>query len=297
MMFELSDSLSRDIIHALENQEQTFLVDAEKNELVPVTDGLKSDDERYYSLPEWTSEEGFNLRKNFADQLNSPVVKEQLSEVLHSGRGVFRNFRNVLREYPEVDKLWHKFKNQEMLDFVGQWYNVLREVWGLEKLDILTESDEDLVHDDFTFQEYSSQTDKEDIIRNTFAILNGSDECLPPEIGSALNSIWKNQFDADAVSMSGFVCRSVTEDFAGCILVKPVSSVQENVILLTNFFVSERYRGLGIGAELLSMLVTDLKVRNKTWLILPNLIIPKIIEPLLTRTGFQKIDFGYLLKL
>ena len=100
MTFTLTESLSDEIQSALENQEQQFLVDAKQNKLVEKTDGLTGDDDFFYDLPEWDSAAGFKLREDFVSKLNSPLAHEALQEVLHSGRGLFKNFRNVIKDYP-----------------------------------------------------------------------------------------------------------------------------------------------------------------------------------------------------
>ena len=97
MTFTLTESLVDEIITALENQEQQFLVDAAQNKLVQKTGDFKEDDELFYALPEWDSAAGFKLREDFVTKLNSPLAHEALQEVLHSGRGVFKNFRNVIK--------------------------------------------------------------------------------------------------------------------------------------------------------------------------------------------------------
>ena len=95
MVFPLTESLFADILNALENQEERFLIDAESRTLVHA-DGITSDGIRYYSLPEWDSAAGFALRTEFAGKLRAPLAKEELQRVLHSGRGVFKSFKNVL---------------------------------------------------------------------------------------------------------------------------------------------------------------------------------------------------------
>ena len=178
-----------------------------------------------------------------------------------------------------------------MLEFVNEWYNSLREFWGLEKLDRIPESDENLIHDDFTFLEYTPAFDSE-IIRNLSAVLNGSNDNLPKTVSAAFNDIWKVQYETGSQNQTGYICHSLSDEFAGCILVKPVLEAQKNVI-----FVPERFRGLGIGSELLFMCVSKLKSDEEKWLVLPNIIIPEVIKPLLLRTGFEQIDFGFLLKI
>ena len=297
MTFALTESLVDEIIAALENQEQQFLVDAAQNKLISKTDGLKGDDESLYELPEWDSASGFKLRENFVSNLNSPLAHQALQEVLHSGRGVFKNFRNVIKTYPEVEKKWHIYKNKKMMCYVNDWYNNLREVWGLEKLDYVPEADDNLVHDDFSFTAYNQQNAKE-LVLHMNAAFRERNENLSPELSQAIYNIWLEQFElAESKGELGFICRSFSNDFAGCITVSQVSKKQEKVMVLTSLFVPEAFRGLGIGTELINMCLSELKKLGKTWLILPNMTVPDYLESLLLRTGFNKIDSGFAAEL
>ena len=298
MTFSLTESLLNEIQSALENQEQAFLVDAAQTKLVEKTEGLKGDDEFFYELPDWDSAAGFKLREDFVEKLNAPLAHEALQSVLHSGRGVFRNFRNVIKDYPEVEKRWHIYKNEKMMSYINNWYNNLREVWGLEKLDYVPESDDSLIHDDFSFTAYESKSNKEELMLFMNAAFKARDENLDGELAQAIYNIWYEQFElAEAKGQLGFVCRSFSNDFAGCITAAYVSKKQEEVMILTNLFVPEAFRGLGIGTELISMCLSEFKKLGKKWLILPKMIIPDFLEPLLLRTGFDKIDSGYAVNL
>ena len=195
MTFSLTESLLNEIQSALENQEQQFLVDAAQNKLVQKTDGLKGDDEFFYDLPEWDSAAGFKLREDFVERLNAPIAHEALQEVLHSGRGVFRNFRNVIKDYPEVEKKWHIYKNEKMMCYINNWYNNLREVWGLEKLDYVPESDDSLIHDDFSFTAYESKSNKEELILFVNAAFKARNENLDEELAQAVYNLWYEQFE------------------------------------------------------------------------------------------------------
>ena len=238
MTFTLTDSLLDKIQAALENQEKQFLVAAAQNDLVEKSDGLKGDDENFYELPEWDSAAGFKLREDFVNALNSPLAHEALQEVLHSGRGVFRNFRNILKDYPEVEKKWHVYKNRKMLCYINGWYNNLREVWGLEKLDYVPESDDNLIHDDFSFMEYNPQIHRKELMLFVNAAFKERNENLGEELSQAIYNIWLEQFNAAASRGElGFVCRSFSEDFAGSITVSCVSDKQEKVMIMTSLFV------------------------------------------------------------
>ena len=297
MTFNLTESLLDEIITALENQEQQFLVDAAQNALIEKSEGLKGDNDFFYELPEWDSASGFKLREDFVANLNSPLAHEALQEVLHSGRGVFRNFRNVIKDYPEVEKKWHIYKNNKMMCYINNWYNNLREVWGLEKLDYVPESDDSLIHDDFSFTAYS-QENKKELLLHMNAAFRERNENLSQELSQAIYNIWLEQFElAESKGELGFICRSFSNDFAGCITVSQVSQKQEKVMVLTSLFVPEAFRGLGIGTELINMCLSELKKLGKTWLILPKMTVPDYLEPLLLRTGFTKIDSGFAAEL
>ena len=297
MTFTLTESLSDEIQSALENQEQQFLVDAKQNKLVEKTDGLTGDDDFFYDLPEWDSAAGFKLREDFVSKLNSPLAHEALQEVLHSGRGVFKNFRNVIKDYPEVEKKWHIYKNNRMMCYINDWYNNLREVWGLEKLDYVPEADDSLIHDDFSFTAYN-QNDSKELVLYMNAAFRERNENLSPELSQALYNSWLEQFElAQSKGELGFICRSFSNDFAGCITVSQLLQKQEKVMVLTSLFVPEAFRGLGIGTELINMCLSELKKLGKTWLLMPNITVPEYLEPLLLRTGFCKIDSGYAVNL
>ena len=282
----------------MENQDVEYAVDAEEGQLViSDSDGHEPDDERYYILPEWGPSDGFELREEFVNNLHSPLAREELQDAMHSGRGVFKNFRNVLKNYPEIDKRWHIYKHRFMSARINEWYNSLREIWGLEKLDQLPESDETLVHDDFSFKVYDSEADKKTILLNITA---GAceDETLPPDVNGAFYGLWRTQFEGSRIeNQTGYICSSISDEFAGCITASPLLQNQEKIVMITSLFVPEQFRGLGIGTELIDMCISRLTDCGKTWVIIPSTIAPDILQPLLTRIGFRKINSGYILSL
>ena len=122
--------------------------------------------------------------------------------------------------------------------------------------------------------------------------------CLCRYFAQAVYNLWYEQFElAESKGNLGFVCRSFSNDFAGCITAAYVSKKQEEVMVLTSLFVPETFRGLGIGTELISMCLSEFKKLGKKWLILPKMFIPDFLEPLLLRTGFDKIDSGFAVSL
>jgi len=293
MEFSLTDELVEQIISAMDNQETDFVMDAKNGSLVEAA-SVKVDDDNYYGLPEWTAANGFELREAFVNQLHIPAAKKELKEVLHSGRGVFKNFRNVLKNYPDADKRWHIFKHKFMSARINDWYNTLREVWGLEQIDYFSETDEDLVHDDFSFVEYKASENQQEVLFNTDAFLTDESVDLPKDLREAYYALLADRFRAyDAESQLGFVCRSQAEEFAGCITASVMTGKQEKTMVMTSFFVPETFRGLGIGTELINMLFQKLRACGKKMILLPNIFIPEFFEPFLIRRGFKKIRNGF----
>ncbi|MCI5606170.1 MAG: GNAT family N-acetyltransferase [Treponema sp.] len=295
MNFNLTDELSDSIISAMDNQTSTFLVDAAKETLIEQNNSVKSDDNFYYNLPEWSPSDGFSMRESFVNCLHAPMAHDELQSVLHSGRGVFKNFKIVLRKYPEVEKRWHIFKNKVMLERIHQWYNNLREVWGLERLDQLSEAEASLVYDDFSFCEYESDKNQEEVLFNTSAFLQDENQNLPSEIKCAIYELWSRQFkEADKTPQIGFVCHSYSEDFAGCITASQLFNTQKKIMVITSLYVPQQFRGLGIGTELISQCISEIQEKGNKWIILPAILAPEFLQPLLTRFGFEKTSSGYI---
>ena len=121
MTFELTDELADSIISALENQEKRFVVDSKSGLLAEKTQDFVCDEENFYELPSWDSKDGFDLMEGFVNELHSPMARNDLLNVLRSGRGVFRGFKDVLKSYPEVEKRWHFFKNRQLINYINRF--------------------------------------------------------------------------------------------------------------------------------------------------------------------------------
>lgn len=297
MFFELTEKLINQIIEALENQEQQFVVDSASSTLV-YKDSVECDESDFYSLPIWNSAKGFDLRQDFVSNLHAPLARDELQKILYSGRGVFKNFKLKLKEYPEVEKMWCSYKHQKMINFINDWYNDLREVWGLEKLNNEPEDTEDLIQNDFIFQKYNSKLDAKTILHNAYSDCTEENNNLPIQVCNAISELWQRQFlDGNSLEQTGFICRTLSNEFAGCITVAPISEKTTNIVTITSYFVTEKLRGLGIGTKLLSMCLSELKSLKKEWILLTYTIVPDSLQPLLLRSGFEKIGSGFLARI
>jgi len=152
MGFELDNILINQILFHMENQEGVFVLDTRKNQIVNSAN-IDNDDKNYIGLPEWSPKDGYRLMEKFTAGLNNPVARQELTAALNQNKGVFRAFRDVLVQYPEIEKMWLKYKEQKIRSQIIAWYNALREEWGLEPVGVEPEDTSSLVLEDFIFKE------------------------------------------------------------------------------------------------------------------------------------------------
>jgi hypothetical protein len=77
---------------------------------------------RYFRIPERRSSLAFQTKAGFAGLIENPVLKEKLSAALN-GKGAFRNFKDVLLDYPKERKRWHGYNAKELKKEIIQWLN------------------------------------------------------------------------------------------------------------------------------------------------------------------------------
>jgi ribosomal protein S18 acetylase RimI-like enzyme len=152
MNFVLTPQMIDKIGFAMEDQKEQYTVNVETGELTPVSGlGPGTPEETFVRLPRWGSAEGFHLMESFVTSLDNPAYREQLSRALTMGRGVFRAFKDVLKQNKEIEKLWFAYKERRLRGVIVSWYNANREARGLEKLPVEPEETEELVMSDFSF--------------------------------------------------------------------------------------------------------------------------------------------------
>jgi ribosomal protein S18 acetylase RimI-like enzyme len=152
MNFTLSPPVIDKIAFAMEDQKEKFVVDAESGELVPLSvAGSSPAEERYVRLPRWGPAEGFHLMESFVTSLENPAYREQLSRVLTMGPGVFRAFKDALKQNKDIEKLWFTYKESRLRAVIVAWYNANREARGLARLPAEPEETDELFTSDFSF--------------------------------------------------------------------------------------------------------------------------------------------------
>ncbi len=298
MQFELSDDVINSLIFAMENQKENNVFDSEQKEVVELDNDASNDTDRYYSIPEWTSIDGFKVMEHFVASLHSPLAKEALHEVLFAGKGVFRNFKDTLKDYPEVEQQWFTFKQKVLKDKVVAWYNVFRDSWGLEKIEGEPEETENLIFDDFMFREYDKTLDYEHVLQAEDLAEQSLSSTYEKEFATVVSILWKNHKSLlETVDKKTYVCTNISGDFSGLISVSPVPSPAKDSAIVTLFFILPPWRGLGIGKELFMHCLQELKKRKIHIVIIPEMLVPKTFTKVLLRSGFSKTPIGFMVDL
>lgn len=251
--FDLTSTLMGDIVDALETQGQHFAVDGTGG-LVAIGDGECAIE--CATLPKWGNAEGYAMREEFVKCLHAPFAREALQEALHTGRGAFRAFKDALASYPQVERLWHRYKRQQMESYVWAWYDSLCDEWGLEHLERLDDEDastrDDLLCEDFVFSTFDTPRDGKEAAA---AMAKGLSQSTPSNVAAAMASRWLKQcMTENAADAGGEMCRTLDGTFAGC--VTTVRDGEHGVVFVTGIFVTEEWRGLGIARALMEKVLS-----------------------------------------
>jgi len=71
------------------------------------------DDDRYFPLTPITSDEGYGIMQDFAALEQSDEIRGRLINALE-GKKPFRNFKDALAEYPDVEKRFYEYKGNRL---------------------------------------------------------------------------------------------------------------------------------------------------------------------------------------
>ena len=263
MRFELTPEIVDQIIFAMENQETPFVFDSET---LTVTEQSgegepKGEAARFILIPQWSSADGFQLMERFVATLRNPLVREKLRTALSSGKGVFRNFKNALKDHGEIERLWFAFKDREMKARVIDWYNELCDMWGWEHLRLEPEDEEEteeLVLSDFEFSEEDDHV-AELVRAHDREAWNEARPALPSALVDELYRTARAGRDPSSEDSLILSARTPSGDLAGFVwgvierLDAASGAREENLTLLRvlQLFVASEYRGLGIAKALI----------------------------------------------
>ena len=112
--------IPEEVMDALEEGESCEDLPAWELELLPQAKAIFEGSERYKEIPTRPSHEAYDVMVEFASDVKDGRVGSRLESAFH-GKGAFRRFKDTLREYPEIEKEWFKFKAEKDREMVKDW--------------------------------------------------------------------------------------------------------------------------------------------------------------------------------
>jgi len=250
--FRLTRELADQIVFGMENQDHEFYLDLDSQTVVPEPPDLSDDSERYVGLPPWRSVDGYNLMERFVASLRNPIYRERLRAILASGRGVFRQFKQALAERDDIERLWFAFKQREMRGLVSEWVNDLRELRGLDRLE-LSEDEETLplIASDFVISPGGASHVQivRKLDRESFAETHDGDS--PALVDLLYDFHRRGELDPESPDSEILVAETPAQDLAGFVWSVRLRSGAAVVSVVAQIYVIPEYRGLGLASALL----------------------------------------------
>jgi len=243
----LSEALLDSIIFAMEDQVTFHYIDLKQAEVITEEEKtyiLEEDEnevwQRFMPIPDWTPSDGFRLMETFAFQVRNQSLQHKLIDVLQSGKGVFRKFKDVLAEEPVFERRWFSFKDEQLKRVVVSWYRGQEGALDLEHLSLeIEEFSEDILLEDFSYEIYEGPTtdDIEALVQATLTEMSeGSEE---DKIGSLLLT---RRLECERPDHY-LLARAYDGTLAAILMYCPLT---EEVVQVPFFTVAKQYRGMGL---------------------------------------------------
>lgn len=262
MLPPLSDEFLYQIIFCMEDQANEYCVDLKDGVITEsafVADRREMDPQRFLELPPWYPSDGFRTMEKFVSTLRNPIYRERLKQVLQSGKGVFRQFKDVLHEQPSLERLWYYYKDKEIRRRIFHWYERHDEAFRLARLGEEAPADrpDELLREDFTLTDDAGPYMDE--IRNAGEAISQrlmesgirTDRHLAVQIREA----WKEHEDDRhliALTLSG--------QFVAFIRYRVYA--KEGVSVIRCYMVKEEFQGLGVFHYLFDALCVSLNTQG-----------------------------------
>jgi hypothetical protein len=106
-----------DIESLLENLD---VPDWQKDELRTANDVENNFGDRYIAIPGADSNQGYEDMQEFADSVTNPKARNRLLGALER-RHPFRQFKDVLYDFPDVQQQWYQFKDNLQKTRAIEW--------------------------------------------------------------------------------------------------------------------------------------------------------------------------------
>jgi ribosomal protein S18 acetylase RimI-like enzyme len=284
MNFLLTTQMIDKISFAMEDQKEQFAVEVDTGELAAISAlGGTVPEDSHVRLPRWGSAEGFHLMESFVTSLDNPAYREQLSHALTMGKGVFRAFKDALKQSKELEKLWFTYKEQRLRGVIISWYNANREARGLARLPVEPEETDELVASDFTFAWDLGASADEVMLLDRDAFFEQFPDEEPPRLATRYEEK-RRGLPAPGGKLSPILVAHIPAgDLAGFVW----GVVRDRSVHVIQVAVAPEYRGIGLGETLLRQFLSALRARG-----MQRLTVELMGKSLRSSGFFQSVGFS-----
>ncbi len=280
----LTDEFLFQIIFCMEDQANSYYIDLKRQDIceqVFIEERIEEEPDRFLPLPEWIPSDGFHTMEKFVSTLRNPIYRERLRKVLQLGKGVFRQFKDVVHEQPSIEKMWYYFKDKEMRHRVYEWYELHTNAFALASLHIQGPETEtlDVIKEDFIISEDFEGLKDEyrqfcEMCLNTY---NNLETIYRPLMTAEIEKKWEiGEHDHVLFALSN------EKEVAGILVyfIAPSS----NVVVVKAYYIKEEFRGIGLFHLLFDTLCEKMNNRG-----IDDLILDLYEESLPLETMFKEI--------
>lgn len=146
--FQITENIFDSVVYSMENQDEQLYLNISNGEFQNY-----DDDTSLIPLPEWNSNDGYRLMEHFTQMLPDTPFSRRLKDILSSGKGVFRRFKDTLQEKPELLDWWRRYKDYQMRKTAREWFSEWSQAIDLDSLDPEPEDWDDLPLSEFVFRQ------------------------------------------------------------------------------------------------------------------------------------------------
>lgn len=291
---QLTRELVDQIIFGMENQEDSFFLDLSKGLVLDISRKEPGREDYQIPLPKWKPSDGFLVMDQFVSSLNNPIYKEDFKRILHSGRGVFRKFKDLIKEQPGMERHWYRFKHQEMQAIILKWLETYEDYLDLCHLGEEPEWLEELILTDFRLSEDNEEKLEE---------INNLDKQIWQELFLKYPESYRRELVARYRRNGDFHPDQsnhllTMQDEQGGLAAFLWYEKKEQILLIRSLYTLPGYRSMGLATQLLNKVI-DLAEKSKDVVLLEAAPIPAEprLEQLFFSLGFQRDGGGLILSL
>jgi len=259
----LGRDLIEQIIFGMENQENQYYLDLVKG-LVVQSDRIQNIQESVHiPLPAWHPSDGFILMEKFVSSLNNPLFQEEMKSILHSGKGVFRKFKNLLKQRKDLERQWFRFKQKEMLNIILEWLEIHQDYLELTELGDELDYLDDLINSDFTLC-----YDPEDCIEQMRELDTELWYELYPDYPEIYYQELQKRFrhhNPLRIDEENHIL--AVKDMEGRLASFLWFTQKESIVFLRSLITIKEYRGIGLATQLVNELTQRLNQKMDSYLL------------------------------